>query len=108
MIGIDYYKTITAEPKLFKNLAESYIASGLPVYIITAVQKKYVARVMEDVKKSRIPHTHLEIIVFENYNDIPKLKLEACKRLGVKIMYDDMVETCELLAKYKIRTCQIR
>lgn len=108
MIGIDYYRTITTDPKLFKKLATAYMAAEYPVYIITAVRRENVIKVQQSVEKSGVPHTHLEIIVFENYEDIPRLKLEACKRLGVKIMYDDMVETCELLAKYKIRTCQIR
>jgi len=108
MIGLDFYRTITKDSKLFKRLAESYMAAGYPVYIISAVRKENVSRVIAQVKNCKVPHSHLEVVEFTNYEDIPKLKLEACKRLGVKIMYDDMQETCELLAKYKIRTCQVR
>lgn len=108
MIGIDYYKTITTDPKLFKRLATAYMAADYPVYIITAVHQKNVAKVKEEIRKSKVPHTQVHVVVFTNYEDIPMLKLAACKELGVKIMYDDMEETCILLAKYKIRTCQIR
>lgn len=108
MIGIDYYRTITQEPKLFKRLATAYISAGYPVYIITAVRAENVSKVRQSVIKSKVPHTRLEIVVFKNFEDIPKLKLEACKRLGVKIMYDDLEAVCTLLADNKIITCQVR
>lgn len=108
MIGIDYYRTITNDPKLFKRLSTAYITAGYPVYIITAVRLENVAKVRQSVIKSKVPHTHLEIVIFENYEDIPMLKLSACKRLGVKVMYDDMQATCELLSKHKIMTLQVR
>ena len=108
MIGIDYYRTITNDPKLFKRLAATYLAAGYPVYIITAVRKENKQKVLESIKRSKVPHTSVEVVVFEDYTEIPKLKLEACKRLGVKIMYDDIVETCELLSGYHITTCQVR
>lgn len=108
MIGIDYYRTITNDPKLFKRVSGALMAAGYPVYIITAVRAENVSKVRESVKKSKVPHTGLEIVVFSEYEEIPRLKLEVCKRLGIKMMYDDMSSTCELLAKHKILTCQVR
>lgn len=108
MIGIDYYRTITVNPKLFKRVSGALMAAGYPVYIITAVRPQNVSGVRESVKKSKVPHTQLEVVVFEEFDEIPQLKLEACKRLGVKMMYDDLPGVCELLAKHGIVTCQIR
>lgn len=104
-IGIDYYKTITNDPKLFTKLINSLLIDH-QIYIITAVKVENIATVRHDIRK--IPCTHLEIVIFENYEDIPRLKLEACKRLGIKMMFDDMVEVCELLTKHRILTAQIR
>jgi hypothetical protein len=108
MIGFDYYRTITNNPKLFKKLATAYLAAGFPVHIITAVRKENKQKVKESIKRSKVPYTTLEIVVFNDYTEIPMLKLEAAKRLGVKIMYDDMEETCKLLSEYHITTCQLR
>jgi hypothetical protein len=72
------------------------------------VKAENVSKVRESVKKSKVPHTHLEIVVFNEFEEIAQLKLDACKRLGVKIMYDDLSSVCELLAKNKIITCQVR
>jgi len=108
MIGIDFYKTISTNPKLFKRLAESYMSSGYPVYIVSAVALKNVSKLRENVKKSKVPHTHLEIVIFDDYEDIAPLKLAACKRLGIKVMYDDMESVCTLLAANDICTLQVR
>ena len=108
MIGIDFYKTITKYPKYFRNLAAMYIQSGYPVYIISAVHPKNVAKLREEVKRSKVPYTHLEVVPFIDVEDIPQLKLYACQRLGVKFMYDDMDSVCQLLLKEGIGTFQVK
>ena len=108
MIGIDYNGTITKNPKLFKRLSAALLAAGYPVYIITAVRVPNVSATRHSIVKSKVPHTSIEIVVFREFDDIPELKLRACQRLGVKLMIDDMPATCELLAKNKILTLQVR
>lgn len=83
------------------------MAAGYPVYIITAVQSHRVAIVRELVKKSKVPYTSLEIVVFKELDEIPQLKLETCKRLGVWFMIDDMLTVCALLKEHGILTAQI-
>lgn len=108
IIGLDYYKTITNDPRLFRQLSAALLAAGCIVYIITAVHSKNIIKTRESIKRSKVPSTHVEIVIFENFEDIPRLKLEACKRLGVKMMFDDLPLICELLAKHHIITAQIR
>jgi len=100
IVGIDFYGTIDKSPKTFRKLSEALLAQGHTVYIISAV--KNVSKLEEEVKKSKVPYTHLEIILFKDYLDVPQLKLEACKRLGVKMMFDDREDTCELLSSKRI------
>ncbi len=106
IIGIDYHHTITNDPKLFIKLINTLLGAQHVVYIITAVKATNVAKTRHALRK--IPCTHVEFVVFEDYEDIPKLKLEACKRLGVKMMFDDMLAVVELLSKHQIMTFQVR
>lgn len=106
--GIDYYRTITMNPKLFRKLSSAILLAGYPVYIITAVRQDRAAIVREEVKRSKVPYTFLELVIFKEFDDIPQLKLEACKRLGVKFMFDDLETVCTLLSKHGILTAQVR
>ncbi len=106
-IGLDYHQTISAHPKLFKKLATALMAQGSLVYIVTAVQRHRTAIVKDLVKKSKVPHTGLEIVVYEDYDDIPQLKLQACKRLGVRLLFDDNPATCKLLKEHGILAVQV-
>lgn len=108
MIGIDYHGTISKYPKQYKRLAEAYALREIPVYIISAVKSKNVEKVRKEIIKSRVPCSEIVIIPFTNFEDIPQLKLEACKRLGVKVMYDDMEAVCNLLSKNGIMALQVR
>lgn len=106
--GLDYYGTITSEPKLFRQLSAALLAAGSTVYIITAVRTSNIAKTRQSIEHSKVPYTHIEFVIFEDFSNIPRLKLEACKRLGVKLMFDDLTEVCELLSKHRIMTAQIR
>ena len=108
IIGIDYYRTITANPKVFRSIVQPWIDVGYSIHVITAVRKNNIAATRNSITKGKVPHTNIEIVQFENYEDIPTLKLTVCKQLGVKLMFDDMPETCELLSKHGIMTAQIR
>lgn len=106
IIGIDYHNTITSNPKLFTKLIDSLLGAQHTVCIVTAVRATNVAKTRHALR--RVPRSHIEIIIFENYEDIPRLKLEACKRLGIKMMFDDMPEVCDLLAEHKIMTFRVK
>lgn len=108
IIGIDYYRTITTNPKIFRKLTATLLNQGCTIYIITAVRADKVALVKDSVKRSKVPHTMLEVVVFKEFEDIPQLKLEACKRLGVRLMFDDLEQVCILLAENNILTAQVR
>lgn len=108
IVGLDYYRTITNDPKLFRELSAALIAAGCTVYVITAVRSANVEKTRQSIKHSKVPSTYIEFVIFENFKDIPRLKLEACKRLGVKLMLDDLPEICKLLSEHRIMTAQIR
>lgn len=108
IIGIDYYRTITSDPKIFRAICQPWIGAGYSVYVITAVRRNNITTTRESIRKRKVSYSGIEIVEFEDYEDIPTLKLAACKRLGVRLMFDDMPETCELLSKHGIMTAQIR
>jgi len=108
IIGIDYFGTIDKYPRQFKKLARAYLAAGYPVYIITAVKPDRVTAVERMVRASRMPYTELEIVTFEDFRQLAHLKLQAARKRGVRLMYEDIQEVCELLAHHGIMTAQIR
>src|SRR6185437_4505877 len=98
-IGLDYHNTITKDEKLFKRLALAYRSIGVPVYIISALKNPCDPKYKQAVLKCKVPNDGVELVYFKDYGEIAQLKLDVCKRLGVKMMYDDMESTCKLLAK---------
>jgi hypothetical protein len=108
VIGIDFYGTISAYPRTFRKLSESFLTAGDQVYIISAAKRQNISILRDEIKKSKIRYTALEIIVFDDYLKIPELKLLACKRLGIRLLFDDREDTCTLLARHGVLTAQIR
>lgn len=107
-IGIDYHGTITKDERLFKRLASAYLAAGIPVYIISALKNPCDEKIRKEVLKCKVPHTGIELVYFKDYSEIAELKLQVCRRLSVRLMYDDMEAVAKLLAKNGIITAQIR
>jgi hypothetical protein len=108
VIGLDYHNTITKHERLFKRLAAVWIANGIPVFIISALKNPTDPKIKKEVDRCKVPHTGVELVYFKDYEEIAELKLAACKRLSVSIMFDDMPSVCKLLAKNGIATGQIR
>lgn len=96
-IGIDFYDTITVSPKIYKKLAETIIAGGGEIHIITAVKSENEERVRADVKQSNLPHTELHVVAFTDYEDVPLLKAKVAGKLGLDMLIDDRKDTCELM-----------
>lgn len=107
IVGIDFQNTITADEKIFRKLAEGLIATGNTVYIITAVKRHNMFKRIKEIKKSKVPHAHAELIPYNDHTEIPQLKLEACRRLGVRLMIDDNQATCDLLKANKILALRV-
>lgn len=101
-IGIDFYDTITADPSRFRRLIRSLKDRGHSVFIVSAVRKENIGRLQKDFKRSRV-RCELAPVVFDNYFDVPKLKLRECRRLGIDEMIDDRADTCKLLEGNGIR-----
>lgn len=101
-LGLDFYKTITVCPRIYKKLAETILAGGGQVHIITAVKPKNVEKVKTELAATSIPYTELHIIEFENYDDIPELKAQICGSLDLDMLIDDMLPTVELVYKSHI------
>lgn len=108
MVGLDYHDTITKHEKVFKKLATALLAAGYEVHIISALKTPTNPQIKKEVLKCKVPHTSIELVYFKDYEEIAELKLQACKKLGVRIMFDDMPSVCKLLAKNGIATGQIR
>lgn len=102
ILGLDFYKTITVCPRVYKKLAETILAGGGQVHIITAVKSKNVEKVKVELAATDVPYTELHIVEFTEYNDIPELKAQVCGRLELDMLIDDMRETVELVYKSHI------
>lgn len=108
ILSLDFHNTITKNPKMFKRISGALLQAGFQVYIISALKRPTDPRRKKDVLNCKIPNSGVELVYFSDYSEIPELKLEACRRLGVKIMIDDMPSVCEKLAEEGIITLQIR
>lgn len=88
-IAVDYYDTITTNPELYAKL----IKYG-DCYIISAVKLENVERLEREVGEELRPY--LRAVIYEDYDQVPKQKLDVAKRLGVDLMIDDRLDTCRL------------
>jgi len=108
VIGLDFYGTITKNPKFFRQLTAALIAAGHLVYIISAVGEANVEKLKKDVRHSHVSHTALEIITFIDFEFVSGLKAEACKRLGVQCLIDDSDENCRDATKLGVMSFMVR
>lgn len=106
--GFDYYDTITKYRKEFRKLLTDLKASGNTVYIVSAVKRVNTQRLKDSVRHSKVPHDELHIVIYDNYTDVAALKLDVCKRLGIRCFFDDREDVCRILAAAGIITCQVR
>lgn len=101
-IGFDFYKTISAYPKVFRELASSLTSEGNEIVVISAVGKSsdkdnYTRHVREFLETHGITYKSLHIVQFDKDEEIPQLKLEACKTHGVEVYFDDRLDVCTKL-----------
>lgn len=96
-IGFDYWNTVSQRPNFFRELIEVLTRSGVEVYIVTAVGNVRKNTVQDDIRKLCLGATGIEVCVFDDKNEAPKLKYEACKKLGIEMFVDDRKDTCKYL-----------
>lgn len=89
ILGLDFYDTISAYPKALRLLANDIIVSGGQVHIVTAIKRVNEERVYRHIRDARVPYSDIHIVFYENYNDIPKLKVPVYKELGCDIIVED-------------------
>lgn len=98
-VGIDFYDTLTAYPEIYATMIQALEDSGVEVYIISAVKAENEERARRAIDNCDLAYTEVRIIVFEEYDQVPELKLWACKELGIQMMIDDRADTCAKLNK---------
>ena len=111
IIGIDYWKTITAHPKFFKSFVEIMQSDGHSVYLISAYNQKrsgisYKEQIKRECAEYKIDFDRIVVVGFKSDDQNPEVKLKTCLDLGVEIFFDDRPDVCELLAKNNIVTFQ--
>lgn len=89
VLGIDFYDTITAWPVAIRKLSETILAGGGQVHIVSAVKRKNEDKTRRHIKDSRVPFTTVNLVFYEKYADIPKLKVPVYKELGCDIIIED-------------------
>lgn len=102
-VGLDFYGTIEKYPKAFKGLTDNY---GGAVYIITAVKSGNEKEVMRLIKRTKIK-AEVHIVTYENFWEVPKLKLRKCQELKIKLFFDDLQATVDLLNKHHITAIKV-
>jgi hypothetical protein len=108
VIAFDYHETITRNEKLFKQMALGLRSLGIPVFIISAIKIPSADGSEKLRRECKVPNDGVEIVYFKDYGEIAELKLKACKRYSVTLMFDDSEAVCRLLAKNGILTAQVR
>ena len=94
IVVLDLYGTITAQPKFFKMFAEFVLAAGGQVHVVTAVGPFNRKQALKDLRHSRVPYTSVEVVVFEEFHQVPALKMAVCERLKADMIIDDRDDTC--------------
>lgn len=88
IIGIDWYDTMNLNIDAYLPLFKDNTC-----YIISAVKLENVERLERDVGPELRPY--LQAVIFDDYNDVPKLKHRVAQSLNVELMIDDRLDTCE-------------
>lgn len=101
-IGIDFYDTITDNPSKWRRYIKELTLEGHHVYIISAIHACNIDRLRSDFRHTRNAGA-LMPVVYDNFFDVPRLKYEACKRLGINVFIDDRKDTCDLLGLHGIK-----
>jgi hypothetical protein len=103
--GLDFNGTITAKPYHFYELALILKQHG-ELHIISAVFKKNIVKTRDKIMTLGVPYTSITMIEYSDYLEVPKMKLEACLKLGIFMYVDDRKDVCELLSKNGILALQ--
>lgn len=106
-VGLDFWQTITRDPAIFRDLADSLLRQGHEVHVITAIGAKRAERIIDDVTATGVPMTKLHYLIFQHPNEAPELKLAKCQELGIDMMVDDRRDICQLLNTNGIIALQI-
>jgi hypothetical protein len=107
IVGIDYHDTISTYPRLFKELAQQILSAGGSVHIVSAVGPSHEKEYTKAIRRCGVPYTSIEIIVYEQHWQAPKLKLHLAESLGIEMMIDDRLDTCQLFASRGILALKV-
>lgn len=102
-LGLDFYDTVTAAPKVYRKLAQSIIDNGGEVHIISHVHPGKEVALTKDLKHTHIPHTALHIITTLKYHEVPALKRTIIRNLGIDIYLDDRADVLTALPPTVVR-----
>ena len=102
IIGFDFYKTLSAYPRKFRTLISSYISEGHHIVVISALSDRsdvenYTRHMKDFLAQHNLTYHELQVVVFHDDQEIPDVKLEACKEKGVEVYYDDREDVCQKL-----------
>lgn len=101
IVGIDYYRTISAYPQQFDSMITNLIAGGHTVYIVSAVGGKSAGTVEQaviDLYPWLVVYSDMvHEVRFKRPHESPALKLAKCKELGIEIFYDDRQDVVDML-----------
>lgn len=93
IVGFDYGNTLTL-PKVREMAGR---LAHHDIYAVSAVKPNNAAFTRAKIEALDIPFAGIEVLAFDDWLDVPKLKLEACQRLGIELFIDDRLDTCVYL-----------
>lgn len=89
ILGLDFYDTVSAWPVALRKLAQSVLDAGGEVHIVTAVKRANEDKVRRHIKDSRLPHTSIQVVFFDNHNEVAKLKVPVYRELNCDVVIED-------------------
>jgi len=102
-IGIDYWETISQDPKLYCDFTQALIDNLWEVYIISATSEADEKRIFHEISALFIPHTVISVIVCEGEEVISE-KLAYAQNYNLDMFIDNREDVCAVLRKHGILT----
>lgn len=99
ILGLDFYGVLDKHPQAFVELAQAVLGDGGEVHIITAVEPQNSLKIKARLNSTPVPYTDYEIITYENWGDVPRLKFQAISARGIQLYIDDRKGTIDYLNK---------
>lgn len=108
IVGFDFFHTINEFPEMMAGLSQFFKEQGHSVVVISAIDRvhdenKYFDKVAEFCEKIGFQYDKIHVLLFTAPTEIPELKLQVAKKVGVSLFFDDRNDVVQTMNTYGIK-----